>query len=302
MNAPAASFRLDRQGGALRLIRLDAGGLAVDALMTGRPLAEVERLLPAVFGLCRSVQETALALALARPAPDAGALRRDMIRDHLARLCLHLPRALNLPVRPLPQAWAEAGQALRHAILGADTLPGPSDFTPWLQGGTLGIAPLLQQIDRLFAPGEGAALLPALDPAHALDGQALENSLITRHENHPLLAHVTGLRGRGPLAHLVARLIDLDALSHGRMPAPYRLADGTAVVPCSRGICTLGLVVEDGIVTRFHRRTPTDHLLMPGGLFEQAINSLGAAKAGLAPLLTAVLDPCMAVDLRCEDA
>lgn len=302
MIAPAANFRLCLHGTGLALSREGGPGLAVDQLMTGRlmtgrPLAEVERLLPALFGLCRSVQEAALALTLGGATPDRGALIRDMIRDHLARLYLHLPRALDLAPRPLPQNWARGGAGLRQAVFGAEGLPQAAAFDPWLRAQASPVAQLLARVDGLFAPGEAAGDLPFLDPEAPFDPRPVENSLIARHAFHPLLSQVIGSRGRGPLAHLTARLIDLDALSRGQLPDLRRLADGTALVPCSRGLCALNIRATDGVVTDFRRRTPTDHLLMPGGLLECALARLPAARAGLAPLLTDILDPCLPVIL-----
>lgn len=293
----ALRLTLSPHAGGLRPLRTGGAGPGVDAMMLGRPVGDVVRLLPAVFGLCRSVQETALALALDRAPPDPEGLRRDMIRDHLARLCLHLPRALNLSPLPLPAGWAQNGRALRQALFGADGLPAPPGFGQWLlQPG--GLAPVVAAVQRAFAPREAAAQLPLLDPTAPFAPGGVENALIARHGSHPLAAHVIAAQGRGPLAHLVARLIDLDALSRDQMPAPRRLADGTALVPCSRGLCALRLRVAGGLVTGFDRRTPTDHLLMPGGLLEASLATLPVARAGRAALLVAILDPCIPVTLE----
>ncbi len=293
----AVHLRLVPRAGGLRPLRTGGAGGTVEAMMCGRRVDEVLRLLPAVFGLCRSVQETALALALDRPAPDPAALRRDMIRDHLARLCLHLPRALDLPPMPLPPGWALGGAALRQAVFGAGGLPAPGGFARWCAAGQ-GLAPLVQAVAQAFAPGQGAALLPPLDPAAPFAAPPVENTLLTRHGGHPLVVEVLMTHGRGPLAHLVARLADLDALSRGEAPAARRLADGTALVPCSRGLCALRLRVTGGLVTAFDRRTPTDHLLMPGGLLDAALARLPAARAAQAPLLLAILDPCLPIVLE----
>ncbi|CAM3720237.1 Hydrogenase expression/formation protein HupK [Paracoccus yeei] len=301
MNRPAARLRLAERGGGLMLCRPGAVGLAVDQIMTGRPAAEVERLLPAIFGLCHSVQETALALAMGRDAPDPAPLHRDMIRDHLAKLFLQWPPLLGLSPHALPQGWTGGGEALRQALFGGPELFAADALTDWLNAGR-GLAPLLGRIAEAFAPHEAEADLPPFDPATAFSDRPVDNSVLTRHRAHPLVQSALAGWGAGPLAHVLARLVDLDALSRGNGPTPRRLADGTALVPCSRGICTLQMSVEAGTVTRFHRRTPTDHLLMPGGLLEAALVRLPAGKAGLAPLLVSVLDPCIPVNLGGEDA
>lgn len=274
--------------GPARLVLVPQGhGLAVQGLgapvavpvaglMLGRRVEEVVRLLPALFGLCRSVQETALALALDQPAPDPAALRRDMIRDHLAKLCLHLPRRLGLPVQPLPAGWAEGGAALHRAIEGL-------------------AAPILAAVAQAFAPGEAVSQLPVITDPFAEFPH--ENSLATRHAGHPRLLAAQA-QGHGPLAHLVARVLDLEALALGQMPNSRRLPDGTALVPCARGVCALRLRLAGGIVTGFDRATPTDHLLMPGGLLAASLATLPADRAGLAPLLVDILDPCIALQLE----
>lgn len=301
MIAPAAGFRLLPQGGGLALLPLGAAGLAVDTLMTGRPLAQVERLLPAVFGLCRPVQECALALALGRPLPDLAALRRDILRDHLAKLCLHLPRALGIPAFALPPNWPAGGADLRMALFGAQELPAPGAFAAWLGAGG-GLAPLCARLAETFAPGEGRTDLPLFDTRAPFAPDPVDNSLFTRNGAHPLVAYVAARYGRGPLALVLARLADVDALSRGHLPAPERLADGTALVPCSRGLCALRLAAPGGVVAQFARRTPTDHLLMPGGLLARALAHLPPAKAALAPLLAEILDPCIPVTLEASDA
>ena len=288
---------LEPDGGGLALRRDGRGGLAVDALMTGRPVAEARRLLPAIFGLCRPVQDWALALALDLPErPEIATLRRDMLRDHLAKLCLHLPRRLGLAPLPLPANWAIGGAKLREALFGAETLPSATAFPGWTRSEG-GLAPLARAVAQSFAPGEARVGLPPLDIGDPLADGPVENSLSLRHAGHPLLARVQADWGPGPLASLVARLIDLDALSRGEMPAPRRLADGTALVPCSRGLCALRMRQAGGMVTAFTRRTPTDHLLAPGGALEVALRHLPPEKSRLAPLVVELLDPCLPLRL-----
>ena len=270
-----ARLVLGPQGHGLAVQGLGAQA-PVAGLMLGRRVEEVARLLPALFGLCRSVQETALALALDQPAPDPAAMRRDMIRDHLAKLCLHLPRRLGLPVQPLPTGWAEGGAALHQAVQGL-------------------AAPVMAAVAQAFAPGEAVSQLPAMmEPFAEIPA---ENSLAIRHAGHPRLVAAQA-QGHGPLAHLTARVLDLEALALGQMPTPRRLPDGTALVPCSRGVCALRLRVTGGIVTGFDRATPTDHLLMPGGLLAASLATLPADRAGLAPLLVDILDPCIALQVE----
>lgn len=295
--ALALAFAPTAAGTGLAAIRSGKGPDA-GALMLGRSVEELRRLLPALFGLCRSVQEWALALALDLPPPPMGELRRDMIRDHLARLCLHLPRRLGQAPLALPAGWQAGGEALQAAL---GPLPAPDAFEDWLAAG-VGLAAVLGAVARAFGPGEAVTALPAARPDRAFDAAPAENSLAVRHAGHPLLHHVLQQHGPGPLSHLVARLIDLDALAAGAMPPPHRLGDGTAVVPCSRGFCALRLRHSGGMVTAFDRRTPTDHLLMPGGLLDAALATLPPARAALAPLLADILDPCLPLAIGAGDA
>ncbi|HRK42670.1 MAG TPA: hypothetical protein PLH11_06500, partial [Gemmobacter sp.] len=156
-------------------------------------------------------------------------------------------------------------------------------------------APVMAALARGFRPGEAVSQLPVTPNPFA--EIPAENSLATRHARHPRLLAAQA-QGHGPLAHLMARVLDLEALALGQMPSPRRLPDGTALVPCSRGICALRLRVAGGIVTGFDRATPTDHLLMPGGLLAASLATLPADRAGLAPLLVDILDPCIALQLE----
>lgn len=292
--APLLRLAPDAGGRGLSARRAPAGP-ALDEMLQGRSIAEVRRFLPAVFGLCRSVQEWTLALALGAPPPPRDALRRDMIRDHLALLCLHLPPLLGLAPLPLPPGWQAGGQPLRQALFCGD-LPPPEAFDRWLESGS-GIAPVLLEVSRAFAPGEAATALPSADPDLPFAAGPVENTPAARHAGHPLLAHIEAAQGHGPLAHLTARLIDLDALSRGRMPPPRRLPDGTALVPAARGHCALHLTLAGDVVTRFIRRTPTDDLLAPGGLLDCALAALPPGRVARVPLLIAILDPCTPLKL-----
>lgn len=304
MRPPGAlTLRMVPDGAGMALVPADLSraGIAVDALMTGRPLTEVRRLLPLVFGLCRAVQETALSLALGddlpagQPAPLA--LRRDLLRDHLVKLHLHLPKALGLAPLPVPQDWMVDGAGVLQSAFGPGGLPTAEGFSRWMAAGD-GLAPVVQAVARAFDRVGVTTDLPPLSLEAPFAGRPVENTLALRHDGHPLLRHVRQHHGHGPLAHVVARLIDLSDLAQGRLPAPQCLPDGTAAVPCSRGLCLLRIRSVGGIVTAFYRRTPTDHLLQPGGLLQASLGRLPPGRAGLAPLLAEILDPCVPLSLK----
>lgn len=316
MMAAPARYRLVAQGAGLAAQCLGPVPPTAQALLQDRSLARLRALLPVLFGLCRHVQETALALALSEAPPDPLALRRELIRDHLARLCLHLPAALGLPGRALPPGWAAAGRddgegrALVAALYGPAGQPAPADLPHWLASDQ-GLAPILGAIARAFAPGEAAADLPALDPQRPFAPGACDNSLLARQRAHPLVAAALASHGPGPLARALARLADLADLALGQAAPAQRLADGSAWVPCSRGICLLSLQLSppglghgpdligaDTQVIALQRRSPTDDILAPGGLMAASLAALPADRAGLAPLVLAVLDPCLALDLQ----
>ena len=255
--------------------------LPVAALAVGRPVAEVAALLPRLFNLCRAAQGAAVRLALDLPAEGPGP-EQEIARDHMLKLAVTLPARLGLPTLPMDRAALIGGMP--------DT---PRDFSRWLASGR-GAAPLLARIADLFAPGEATAQLPLVTPETALSPQPLENSTAARQAEHPLMRYVAAAWGRGPMWRVLARLVDLTA----PLPAPRKIAIGTAIAPAARGIYAVAASQAGGIVTAFERRTPTDHLLAPGGVMDRCLASLPTLKRGLAPLLLDILDPCCKVTLQ----
>ena len=284
----AAQIRLRVEGGRLCPVLQAPPSLPLARLLIGRPLAEAADLLPRLFSLCRHAQSRAARLSLGLPdATGEPEARAEMLRDHLARLCQFLPRALGLA--PVPPSLAALGAPV------PDDLPG---LPRWMRGP--GMAPLLAQaLHSRFAPGEAVttALPPVGDGAAALRPDACENSPAGRQAAHPLLQAVEKAFGRGPLWRLLGLVADVAALVAGDLPPAARSADGTATVPAARGIYALRLVQAGGRITGLTRRTPTDHLLAPGGVLLQALASLPARKAGLAPVVLALHDPCIPVAL-----
>lgn len=285
----AAQITLKVEGGQLRPLFQPTVPLPLDRLLIGRPVAEAADLLPRLFSLCRHAQSRAARLSLGLPDTTGEAeARAEILRDHLARLCQFLPRALGLA--PVPPGLAALGALL------PDDLPG---LPGWMR--SPGMAPrLAQALHSRFAPGEAitAPLPPVGDGAAALLPDPCENSPAGRQAAHPLLQDVETAFGRGPLWRLLGLLADLAALASGKLPPASRSADGTATVPASRGVYALRLDHAGGIVTGLTRRTPTDHILAPGGALLQALACLPATKAGLALVVLALHDPCIAVQLH----
>ena len=267
---------------------------ALDALLIGKPVAEVADTLPRLFNLCASAQGMAARLSLGLPPiPHAQTLlAREILRDHLLALCLTLPRLAGLPVRNLPDGWHRATDLGPMLWGGAQ----PDDLGAWLNSG-LGLSPLVARVQALFASGEGEArALPMVDPAN-VDGVApVENSPAARHAGTPLMQQAEVMAGRGPLWRLMGRLCDAQAASRGALPSPHLRACGMALVPAARGVYALRLTQEDGVLRAIHRITPTDHMLAPQGALRLALNSL--RNPALAPLLVALHDPCVPVTPR----
>ena len=113
--------------------------LPVAQLILGKPVEEAAALLPRLFNLCREAQGTAARAAFGLPPnPDwAEALRREIIREHVVKLCLKWPGLLSMPSLALPRDWQSGGPDLRAALFGvAGRMPRtPSEFRPIPRGG-----------------------------------------------------------------------------------------------------------------------------------------------------------------------
>ena len=276
--------------------------LPVAQLILGKPVEKAAALLPRLFNLCREAQGTAARAAFGLPPnPDwAEALRREIIREHVVKLCLKLPGLLSMPSLALPRDWQAGGPDLRAALFGvAGRMPRtPSQFRTFLAV-PHGVAPVLSAIAQLFARGE--ACRPVLDHAttdSVFHPGAQENSVAARQARHPVLRGIETDLGRGPLWSAVAVAYDLEACLNGDL-APAYLGAGRAVVPAARGYYGVSARVEAGRVAAFERITPTDHLLAEGGALQHALATLPTHRAAaLGPLLLAILDPCIPVSLE----
>jgi hypothetical protein len=274
-----------------------APALALDRLMLGRPVEEALALLPRLFSLCGMAQGMAFRLSLGLPHDRAADPAREILRDHVARLCLDWPVRMGLAPVALPPGWQAGGPALARALTGGDLPRDAAGLRDWMARGG-GVAPVLAEIAAAF-PAVGAGVdLPLVTPGTALSEEALENSVAARRASHPLVAAVARDWGRGPLWQAVARLADALAVMAGDLPAPVVLADGTAVVPAARGTYALRARAEAGRIVAFARRTPTDHLTAPGGSLERLLRAFAPLTPARAELLAAVMDPCLPVTVR----
>ncbi len=281
------------------LVAQPAPGLPVDRLVVGRGVDEVASLLPRLFNLCRAAQGAAVEAALGRTVSSDG-IQQEILRDHLLKFHVTWPAFFGFPPCPLPGDWAEGGKALRQTVFGpAGTAPAtPADFFAFLEGEE-GYAPILRRIDGCFAMGEAVAegLAPVL-PATVWNVGRTDNSVAARQADHPVMVAIAANRGQGPLWRAAARLYDIAAVLSDDIPPVLSPSDGEAIVPAARGTYAVRIMARNGMVTRFERVTPTDHLLAEGGTLDRTLASLPADKAGLGPLLLDILDPCSPVRLK----
>lgn len=276
--------------------------MPVTSLVTGKSREAVAELMPRLFNLCREAQGAAVRLALGLPgASDATALRQEILRDHVLRLSVVLPGHFGQSAPPLPRGWQSGGLPLRKVLFGRTArLPEtPYDYKSYLAAGD-GIAGLWSRLADMFAKGEAASsLLPFVTPSTALDATAcVENSCALRVARHPVLAHLEETQGRGPLWRVVARSYDLQAVLDGVPLLSLTSGAGTAHVPATRGLYSVNATAENETVTAFTRVTPTDHLRAKGGVLDQTLARLPVTRAGLAPLVLDILDPCSPIRIK----
>lgn len=276
--------------------------LPVARMVLGKPVDEVAALLPRLFNLCRVAQGVAVraALGLELEAGWQEALRQEILREHVAKLCLKWPALMSRPAVALPREWMTDTDAARQAVFGPHTrMPGHVEGLREFLTQDAGIAPILRAISQIFKPGEGCrATLPFASSKTVFSSDTQENSVGARRADHPVLQQIANTHGHGPLWSALAVAYELDALLAGGQPQLWRLANG-AVVQAARGLYGITAKVEDGRVTAFKRVTPTDHLTAEGGALDQSLASLPAGRAlGLAPLLLSILDPCYPVSVE----
>ena len=276
--------------------------LPVARMVLGKPVGEVAALVPRLFNLCRVAQEVAVRAALGL-APEPGwqeALRQEILREHVVKLCLKWPAQMSRPAVPLPRDWMSGSDAARQSLFGPGArMPRHVGELSGFLAQESGIAPILRAISQIFEPGEACrAELPAARPATLFRADAQENSVAARRSDHPVLRHIAATFGRGPLWSALAVACELDALLAGARPQLWQGPYG-AVVEAARGLYGVTTRVEGGRVAAFARITPTDHLTAEGGALDQSLASLPAERAqALAPLLLSILDPCSPVSVE----
>ena len=276
--------------------------LPVARMLAGQSVEDAAELMPRLFSLCRAAQSVAVRLAFGLEVADRAAedTRREILRDHMMKMLVSWPRHFGLTTSAFPRGWADGDPALRPFLFGPAGAPpsGPDDLAGFLRTDTP-VAAVLRRIADGFAPFEAATgILPAADAETAFRPGAIENSVAARQAAHPVMRHIEETRGRGPFWRAMARVFDTDDCLSGRLPPPQCAGRGRAIVTAARGLYAVSAEVADGKVAGFARITPTDHLLAPDGILDQSLASLPALKAGYAPLLLDILDPCTPVALE----
>lgn len=292
----AITITIHQSGGRLIPQITPPASLPLAALCLGKPVDDVLTLLPRIFNLCGTAQDSALRLSLGLPAAPREPLRREVLREHLLKFYITWPDLLGLPPRALPAGWDKPAGLTSTHLFGA-VAPTPDTLAHWLDSGA-GLASVLGAIRDRFNMGEAATNLRAILPDQAMITTACDNSVAARHAGNPLMRLIARTHGHGPLWHAFACLLDLDAARVGVLPAPQRLADGTGIAPAARGQYAIRASAQNGLITGFDRITPTDHMLAPNGALQQSLSSLPAQKASLAGLVVAILDPCLPVTIK----
>ena len=275
--------------------------LPVVEMVLGQTPEDAAALLPRLFNLCRVAQGIAARAAFGLPLHDGWQkdLRREIIKEHVLKLCLKWPAVLSVPQCPPPPGWDADSDTLRGAVFGVHALPERYEAFEAFVASDAPVAPMLRAIKALFPDRIGSRdALTLATPMNCLAIEARENSVSSHHADHPVLQGIEAEHGRGPLWSAVGVLYDLDTCL-GKTHPSVECAVGFACVRTARGLYAVRARVETGVVTSFERVTPTDHLLADGGALDQSLAHLPADRAStLAPILLSILDPCVPVTLE----
>lgn len=270
--------------------------------LLGKTVEEVTIALPRLVQKCGLAQEVAVreALGLGTAIGAQARLTHDVLLEHLSRFFVHLPALVDLKPQALPHGWERHPETLRTHVFGSEGRVPTSrvELKRWLAKGE-GLAPVIVAIAARFLPGEAAtAALPPPTFDSLFVPAPIENSLAARHADHPLMRDIEAFHGRGPLWRVLGRLIDLEACLMGKLPKPHCPSPGKALVAAARGTYAVTARATAGIITAFERVTPTDHMLSRGGVLEMSLANLPPDRHREAPLVMALLDPCIPVQMH----
>lgn len=327
---------LDWTAGHLAGARIAAPRTLAACLLVGRPLGEALALAPRLFALCGSAQGIAARCAVAAArgelltpdtlARERQALLREVVGEHLWRLCLDWPARFGLPPRTTDFAiW-------RRRLLAGDTLPREAlpaweDFAAVAERLPRCPAPPLPLLSPMAAAAWAEALVQACPEvvagwsgaswealarfaaAPALADGPRETGVVARWQADPLVAGLWA-EGRRPAARLAARCLDLatlaPSLEDGACPAawidavPLGPDIGLARVETARGPLLHLVQVREGHIAHYVMVAPTEWNFHPAGPFVRDLAGLAAGSRGeaerLAREVALSLDPCVTLE------
>ncbi|MGH1416977.1 MAG: hydrogenase expression/formation protein HupK [Pelagimonas sp.] len=278
--------------------------LPIAEMVVGLEANDVADLLPRVFNLCRAAQSLAARAAMGLPLATHAAedLRRDILRDHVVKVCLKWPPALGLAPIALPQGWLDDLSQMREVLFGPQrAMPRTAQaFWAFISEAEGGLGPVLGAVKAAFDPHVACTqVLPLARPETVMARFPQENTVAARHARHPVMKAIAQDYGRGPLWRATAIALDMESCVNETLPAWTKRPDEVVVVPAARGLYAIEVRVEQGRIKRFRRVTPTDHLLVSGGVLDQSLASLDRpVDHPLMTLLLDILDPCIPLELR----
>jgi hypothetical protein len=244
--------------------------------------------------------------------PGGGRLQIDVaaLRDCLGGVAAGLDRVVFGRLPPQDEerwaAWLAAGETVAARLaarLSADGLAGYGATT----------LPLLPPFDRdqlearLAADASGDFIgRPDWDGAFCYTGP------LARLEDHPLVAGIVASHGRGLLAQLTARVVEMGRLLREMQDFGSGLCDdyssqskssganGLAIVEAARGRLVHRVELNEGKVMRYQILAPTEWNFHPQGPLVQGLlgRPAGADPKARARLVVAALDPCVACHIE----
>jgi len=248
--------------------------------------------------------------------PERASLRLEVCavahssHEGLAAAVAQLDALVSAIVGDLPddarglEAWARTSRSsaapfVRHLLDTSSASVGSSDVA------------LLPELDaRWFAARLSASA--AFGGRPTVDGAPHEAGPIARAATSPLVASVIGVHGRGALARLAARLVEL-ASAPGRVRATALAGEATelashggcGVADTARGRLAHWALVERDVIVDWRFVAPTEWTFHPEGAFPRGLVGAHARAHEVAQrvqLHVAALDPCVPCEITLRDA
>lgn len=209
-------------------------------------------------------------------------------------------------------------EAIAGWSAGADTpaahLVGRVIDNGWSAEGACTTAPLpagsaAQLAERLTAADAGSFIARP-----TLDGAACETTALTRQMRQPLVADIVQRFGRGLLARLIARLVEIAQLparllaAAGVAAPTTELASGSGLsaIETARGRLVHYVELVGGRIAKFRILAPTDWNFHPEGALAASLANLRPGPLDemrrKADLLIETIDPCVGYELRLAHA